>query len=73
VRSLALLFEIYVVAAMLLPILIAILALALSPLGALEVAGLALDPVTLIALTGLIYSPLVGFVFYIVFDSTATI
>jgi len=52
---------------------VAILALALSPLGALEVAGLALDPVTLIALTGLIYSPLVGFVFYIVFDSTATI
>jgi len=73
VRSLALLFEIYVVAAVLLPILVAILALALSPLGALEVAGLALDPVTLIALTGLIYSPLVGFVFYIVFDSTATI
>lgn len=73
VRSLALLFEIYVVIAMLMPILVFIVALALSPLGALDIGGVTLDPITLMALIGLVYSPLIGIVFYIIFDSTTTI
>ncbi|MEZ0319564.1 MAG: type II secretion system F family protein [Pyrobaculum sp.] len=73
VRSLALLFEIYVVVTMLMPILVFIVALALSPLGALDVGGISLDPVTLMTLVGLVYSPLVGVVFYIIFNTTASI
>jgi len=73
VRSLSLMFEIFVVAVMLLPIMVYIVALSLSPLGALEVGGLAVDPLTLMTLLGLVYVPIVGFVFYIIFDSMTNI
>ncbi|MGC9171057.1 MAG: type II secretion system F family protein [Thermoproteus sp.] len=73
VRSIAVLFEIYVVAAQLLPILLFILALSLSPLGALQIGGISLDPLTVMVLAGLIYSPLIGLVFYILFDSSINI
>jgi flagellar protein FlaJ len=73
VRSLSLIFEIFVVVVMLLPIMVYIVALSFSPLGALEVGGLAVDPLTLMALLGLVYVPIVGFVFYIIFDSMTNI
>ncbi|MEL9991338.1 MAG: type II secretion system F family protein [Thermoproteus sp.] len=73
VRSLALLFEIYVVMAMLMPVLVFIVALSLSPLGSLQFAGLTLDPLTLMAFIGLIYSPIMGIIFYIIFDSSTAI
>ncbi len=66
-------FEIFVVAVMLLPVMVYIVALSFSPLGALEVGGLAVDPLTLMALLGVVYVPTVGFVFYIIFDSTTKI
>ncbi|CCC81775.1 type II secretion system F family protein [Thermoproteus tenax] len=72
-RSISLLFEIYAVAAMLLPILVFTMALALSPLGVLQVAGLSLDPLSVMILAGLIYSPIAGAMFYILFDASATI
>ncbi len=73
VRSLSLMFEIFVVAVMLLPVMVYIVAQSFSPLGALEVGDLAVDPLTLMALLGLVYVPTVGFVFYIIFDSTTNI
>jgi flagellar protein FlaJ len=73
VRSLSLMFEVFVVVVMLLPIMAYIVALSLSPLGALEVGGLAVDPLTLMTLLGLVYVPIVGFVFYIIFDSMTNI
>jgi len=72
-RSLSFMFEIFVVAVMLLPIMVYIVALSFSPLGALEVGGLAVDPLTLMTLLGLVYVPIVGFVFYIIFDSMTNI
>ena len=69
VRMISLIFEIFVVVVVLFPIIVYIMALSLSPLGALEVGGLALDPLTLMTLMGLVYVPIVGFVFYIIFDS----
>jgi len=73
VRSLAVLFEMYVIAVQLLPILIAIISLSLSPLGPLQIGPLSLDPLTVLVLSGLIYSPLAGAVFYILFDSSLNI
>ena len=73
VRSLSLMFEIFVVAMMLLPIMVYIVALSFSPLGAFEIGGLSLDPLTLMALIGLIYTPVVGTIFYVIFDSMANI
>ncbi|AAL64429.1 hypothetical protein PAE2779 [Pyrobaculum aerophilum str. IM2] len=73
IRSLSLMFEIFVVAAMLLPLMVYIVALSFSPLGALEVGGLALDPLTLMLLLGVVYTPIVGTVFYIIFDSMVQI
>lgn len=68
VRSLSLLFEAYIVATLLLPMLLYILAIALSPLGALAIGGISLDP-TAVMLLGAIFSALVGVVFYVAFDS----
>jgi len=73
VRSLALMFEIFVVAVMLLPLMVYIVALSFSPLGALEIGGFGVDPLTLIILLGLIYTPIAGTVFYLIFDSMANI
>jgi len=73
VRSLSLMFEIFVVAVMLLPIMIYIVALSFSPLGVLEIGGLALDPLTLMMLIGFVYTPVVGVVFYVIFDSMSNI
>jgi len=72
-RSLSLMFEIFVVVVMLLPIMVYIVALSFSPLGALEVGDLAVDPLTLMTLLGLVYVPIVGFAFYIIFDSMTNI
>jgi len=73
VRSLSLMFEIFVVAVMLLPIMVYIVALSFSPLGNLEVGGLGIDPLTLMMLMGLVYTPIVGIVFYLIFDSMTNI
>jgi flagellar protein FlaJ len=73
VRSLSLMFEIFVVAVMLLPLMVYIVALSFSPLGALEVGGLGIDPLTLMMLMGLVYTPIVGIVFYLIFDSMTNI
>lgn len=72
-RSLTLLFEIFVVAVFLLPILVYIIALAFSPLGLLQIGEMGIDPLTLMLLMGLMYVPLMGIVFYIIFDSVANI
>jgi len=37
------------------------------------VGGLGVDPLTLMTLLGLVYVPIVGFVFYIIFDSMMNI
>jgi flagellar protein FlaJ len=73
VRSLSLMFEIFVVAVMLLPLMVYIVALSFSPLGNLEVGGLGIDPLMLMMLMGLVYTPIVGFVFYLIFDSMTNI
>ncbi|MEM4423074.1 type II secretion system F family protein [Pyrobaculum sp.] len=73
VRSMSLMFEIFVVVTILLPTLVYIVALSLSPLGVLELGGLALDPLTLMLLMSLIYMPIMGLVFYVIFDSMAQI
>lgn len=73
VRTLTLLFEVFVVVVLLIPLLVHIVALAFSPLGALEVGGVQLDPVTLMYIMALVYTPILGAVFYIVFDSVAKI
>jgi len=73
VRSLSLMFEIFVVAVMLLPLMVYIVALSFSPLGSLEVGGLGIDPLTLMMLMGLVYTPIVGIVFYLIFDSMTNI
>jgi flagellar protein FlaJ len=72
-RSLTLLFEVFVVLVVLLPVAVFILALALSPLGVLEVGGVAVDPLTLVLLVGLVYTPVLGLAFYVLFDSAARI
>ncbi|NAZ33224.1 MAG: flagellar biosynthesis protein FlaJ [Pyrobaculum sp.] len=73
VRSLSLMFEIFVVAVMLLPLMVYIVALSFSPLGALEVGALGIDLLTLMILMGLVYTPIVGFVFCLIFDSMTNI
>jgi flagellar protein FlaJ len=71
VRSLSLMFEIFVVVVMLLPLLVYIVALAFSPLGALQAGSVSVDPLTLMLFMALIYIPIVGFIFYVIFDSMA--
>ncbi|MGC9051199.1 type II secretion system F family protein [Pyrobaculum sp.] len=73
VRSLSLMFEIFVVVVMLLPLLVYIVALAFSPLGALQAGPMSVDPLTLMLFMALIYIPIVGFIFYVIFDSMANI
>ncbi len=73
VRSIAVLFEVYVIMAQLLPVTLFIIALSLSPLGALQIGGLSLDPLSVMAVAGLIYGPLMGAVFYVLFDLSLNI
>ena len=73
VRSIAVLFEIYVIMAQLLPVMLFIIALSLSPLDALQIGGLSLDLLSVMILAGLIYGPLTGVIFYVLFDSSFNI
>jgi flagellar protein FlaJ len=68
-RSLTVLFEVYVMAAVLLPLLIAILALSLAPLGAANILGIAVQPLALMTLMAFAYVPATSFAFYGLFSS----
>lgn len=68
IRSMALLFETYSVIAILLPVLVAVMAVALSPLGGIAIGSLTLGPVEVLAFTAFVYAPLVGVLFYVLFS-----
>jgi len=65
VQSLAIVVEIYLVAVLLLPVLLVLIALSLSPLGPLQLGPVTLDVNAILLGTFLIYSPLVGYMFYL--------
>ncbi|MCG2870365.1 MAG: type II secretion protein F, partial [Vulcanisaeta sp.] len=62
--------EIYLVMALLLPILLVLITITLSPLGPMYLGPLQLDPTLALIMTLLIYAPVMGYVSYILIDST---
>ena len=69
-QTLSFLLEIYLVMALLLPILLVLMAITLSPLGPIYLGPLQLDPTLVLIITLLIYAPIMGYVSYILMDST---
>lgn len=68
-RTLTVVFEVYIMAVALLPLLVAVLALSLSPLGAAQLLGIGVDPLFLMALMAFVYAPLASLAFYALFAS----
>ena len=69
-QTLSFLLEIYLVMALLLPILLVLITITLSPLGPMYLGPLQLDPTLALIMTLLIYAPIMGYVSYILIDST---
>ncbi|OYT26202.1 MAG: hypothetical protein B6V02_02185 [Thermoprotei archaeon ex4572_64] len=69
ITSMTLLFQMYVVLAFLLPVLVVIIAISLSPLGPLSLGFIQLDAAALMILLTIIYSPIIAYTFYIIFDT----
>jgi flagellar protein FlaJ len=69
-QTLSFLLEIYLVMVLLLPILLVLMAITLSPLGPIYLGPLQLDPTLVLIITLLIYAPIMGYVSYILIDST---
>jgi len=69
-QTLSFLLEIYLVMVLLLPILLVLMAITLSPLGPIYLGPLQLDPTLVLIITLLIYAPIMGYVSYILMDST---
>ena len=64
VQTLALVIETYLVIALMLPTLIVLIALSLSPLGPAQFGPITLDVNSVLALTTMIYVPMMGALFY---------
>ncbi|ADN50474.1 Type II secretion system F domain protein [Vulcanisaeta distributa DSM 14429] len=69
-QVLGLFMEIYLVVALLLPILLVLIVITLSPLGPIYLGPIVLSPTLALIITTLIYSPVMGYVMYILIDST---
>jgi len=69
-QTLSFLLEIYLVMVLLLPILLVLMVITLSPLGPIYLGPLQLDPTLVLIITLLIYAPIMGYVSYILIDST---
>jgi len=69
-QTLSFLLEIYLVMALLLPILLVLITITLTPLGPMYLGPLQLDPTLALIMTLLIYAPVMGYVSYILIDST---
>ena len=71
-QVLGLFMEIYLVIALLLPILLVLIIVTLSPLGPIYLGPIALDPNLVLLITALVYSPVMGFVMYLLIDATVS-
>lgn len=69
-QALGLFMEIYLVIALLLPILLVLIVITLSPLGPIYLGPITLSPTLALLIMTLIYSPVMGYVMYILIDST---
>ena len=68
IRSVTLIFEAYLVLGLIAPILLALIALMLSPIAPLQLFGIPLSFEDILLLSTLIYVPIINVVFYILFD-----
>ena len=68
IRSVTLVFEAYLVLGLIAPILLALIALMLSPIAPLQIFGVPLGFEDILLLSILVYVPIINVVFYIVFD-----
>ncbi|BDR91734.1 type II secretion system F family protein [Vulcanisaeta souniana] len=71
-QTLGLLMETYLVMALLLPVLLVLIVVTLTPLGPIYLGPLTLNPTLVLILTTLVYSPVMGYVIYILIDSTVS-
>lgn len=69
-QVLGLFMEIYLIIALLLPILLVLIVITLSPLGPIYLGPITLSPTLALIITTLVYSPIMGYVMYILIDST---
>ncbi|WP_243671588.1 type II secretion system F family protein [Vulcanisaeta sp. JCM 16161] len=68
-QVLGLFMEIYLVAALLLPVLLVLIVITLSPLGPIYFGPIVLSPMLVLLITTLIYSPIMGYIIYLLIDS----
>ncbi len=68
-QALSLFMEIYLVAALLLPILLVLIVITLSPLGPVYLGQITLSPTLVLLITALVYSPIMGYIMYLLIDS----
>ena len=71
-QVLSLFMEMYLVIALLLPILLVLIIITLSPLGPIYLGPIALDPILVLLITALVYSPVMGFVMYLLIDAAVS-
>ncbi|MGC8542587.1 MAG: type II secretion system F family protein, partial [Vulcanisaeta sp.] len=69
-QTLSFLLEIYLVLVLLMPILLTLIAITLSPLGPIYIGSITMDPLTVLILTLMVYAPIMGYVTYLLIDST---
>ncbi|ADY02153.1 type II secretion system protein [Vulcanisaeta moutnovskia 768-28] len=69
-QVLSLFMEVYLVTALLLPILLVLIIVTISPLGPIYLGSITLSPTLVLLITTLIYSPVMGYVMYLLIDST---
>jgi len=69
-QVLSLFMEVYLVTALLLPILLVLIIVTISPLGPIYLGPITLSPTLVLLITTLIYSPVMGYVMYLLIDST---
>lgn len=69
-QVLSLFMEMYLVVALLLPILLVLIIVTITPLGPIYLGPIALDPTLVLLITTMVYSPVMGYVMYLLIDAT---
>ena len=68
-QVLSLFMEMYLVVALLLPILLVLIIVTITPLGPIYLGPIALDPTLVLLITTMVYSPVMGCVMYLLIDA----
>ena len=71
-QVLSLFMEMYLVIALLLPILLVLIIITISPLGPIYLGPIVLNPTLVLLITALVYSPVMGYVMYLLIDATVS-